>query len=72
MIRIKAQKKLHNWGNIIKMNTFFDSIAKKSKKAPPYMIDYVACKETRNKLSYIILHTLTVLPKKAKKPHHKC
>ena len=28
MIRIKTQKVLHNLGNIFKMNTFFDSIAK--------------------------------------------
>ena len=34
MIRIKTQKVLHNLGNIFKMNTFFDSIAKNCIQNP--------------------------------------
>ena len=30
-----------------------------AKKAPPEMLDCVACKEKRNKLTYITLHTFT-------------
>ena len=70
MIRIKAQKKLHNLGNI-KMNTFFDSIAKKKAKKPHHKCQTMLPVKKQETLSYIILHTLTVLPKKVKKPHHK-
>ena len=64
MIRIKTQKVLHNLGNIFKMNTFFDSIAKNCIQNPIKSLWWSFFAK--------IVNDFQLLTFFAKKPHHKC
>ena len=64
MIRIKTQKVLHNLGNIFKMNTFFDSIAKNCIQNPIKSLWWSFFAK--------IVNNFQLLTFFAKKPHHKC